>query len=103
MVVGNLDVGVRNTFCQCIRSLQGDSLFSLENSNKKITTHYQFRRAIKIAWLMGKSTNEERENQGMKLKLSYATVTSTSSLSTEKKAPHIIHHLIQQRVHFVED
>ena len=60
-----------------------------KTAKKKMLNHYQFRRAITIAWLTGKSSTEERDNQGTKRKLSYATVTSTSSLSTDKKAPRV--------------
>jgi hypothetical protein len=89
MVVGNLDVGFKTLLVNAYALNRETHRLVWKTAKKKILTHYQFRRAITITWLTGKSTTKERENQGMKQKLSYATVTSTLSLSMEKKVPRI--------------
>jgi hypothetical protein len=37
-----------------------------KTAKKKILTHYQFRRAITIAWLTGNNSVEERDDLGSK-------------------------------------
>jgi hypothetical protein len=83
MVVGDLDVGVRNSSCQCIHFLQRDSPFGLENIQQKILTHFFFFRAIIIAWLTGKSSIEQHKI-GVKQKkdsTSVSMLTSSSNLA----------------------
>ncbi len=90
MVVVNVDVVNRNAAGKCLHFVKGTHHLMWKTKKQKLLTHYQFRKAIALAWLSGKKCHE-LEGEGRKQKCDGSVSTITCSLSSRNSASKMVH------------
>jgi hypothetical protein len=76
-----MNVGNRNTAGKCLCLYRETHRLMWKAKKQRLLTHYQFRKAIALAWLTGKKCSE-LQGEGMKRKHDGSVSTITCSLSS---------------------